>query len=586
MLMAWMLLPCTLVAGAQQQSKSADDSEKKKTDQRRVTYFYLEAERQKELGNNSAVADLLQHCLTIDPDNAAANYDLSMIYFNLRNDSLGLRRLKKAVEQDPNNPWYLQTLASIYLSKRQPDLAMPILEHMSKLQTKRTDILAQLFQLYKNDGRTQDAINTLDRIQTLQGNSARIATQKFALHIDQGDTLRAFDEMKTLCREFPYDASNLLILGDLYLSVDMPDSAKTYYAKVEHIDPRNTNLQAARLQYQLSIGDTVRYHEMRDSVILDDRNDLNLRVNSMSLVAREGLADSTYRHHTERMFAQLLAEEKPEMPFLQLYLAYRAYAYGESTEQLIPVMERILEVEPSDMATLQDLLRYYVTKNDIEHVGELCRKALIYHPSELTFHYFLALSLAQEQKMQETLNALETAIRQADEESRPDILGDIYALLGDVHHEFGNEKEAFAAYDSCLVYSPDNIGCLNNYAYYLSLKNEQLDKAEKMSYRTIKAEPTNKTYLDTYAWILFCQNDFTTARIYMDRVVDVNQADSILLQSDDISAVVLEHAGDIYSQCGQTEQAVRLWKLARQKDTDTKNTLLNRKIRKQKYLKK
>ena len=75
--------------------------------------------------------------------------------------------------------------------------------------------------------------------------------------------------------------------------------------------------------------------------------------------------------------------------------------------------------------------------------------------------------------------------------------------------------EAYAAYDSSLVYNPSNIGALNNYAYYLSVERRDLDKAEEMSYKTVKAEPNNSTYLDTYAWILFEKGNYAEARIYI-----------------------------------------------------------------------
>ena len=40
--------------------------------------------------------------------------------------------------------------------------------------------------------------------------------------------------------------------------------------------------------------------------------------------------------------------------------------------------------------------------------------------------------------------------------------------MGDLYHTKKMNVEAYAAYDSALVYKPDNIGALNNYAYYLS----------------------------------------------------------------------------------------------------------------------
>jgi tetratricopeptide (TPR) repeat protein len=144
------------------------------------------------------------------------------------------------------------------------------------------------------------------------------------------------------------------------------------------------------------------------------------------------------------------------------------------------------------------------------------------------------------------------------------------------------DREAFAAYDSCLVWKEDNIGCLNNYAYYLSELGRELNKAEQMSYRTIKAEPKNATYLDTYAWILFMQQRYSEAKIYIDQTM---QCDS------DTSAVLLEHAGDIYYHCGDKEKAVALWQQALDRASENseikgdRRQVLIRKIKHKKYLK-
>ncbi len=81
-------------------------------------------------------------------------------------------------------------------------------------------------------------------------------------------------------------------------------------------------------------------------------------------------------------------------------------------------------------------------------------------------------------------------------------------IMGDILNKKGLEEESFAAYDSCLQWKDDNVTALNNYAYYMSLKGVELHKAEQMSYKTIKAEPKNGTYLDTYAWILFMEERY------------------------------------------------------------------------------
>lgn len=549
--------------------------------QRRATYYYLAAQQQKEKNNISATIDLLQHCLSIDPQHAAATYDLATILFPMRRDSSALAALQCAVEYDPKNPWYLETLATAYLQTRRQDEAIPILEQMAKLQSKRTDIPAELFQLYKQKGRTDDAINALDRLQTLQGNSTRIAAQKFSLYLDKKDTVQALGTLHQLCREYPYDATSMMLLAQEYLELNHADSAQMMFQKVERIDPYNRHLQTSRLQYLLAIGDTATFHSQCDSIVLDKHADESLQVNILSEMLRESVDDSTHIEHIDSIFDQLLADKNPRVAYLELYIAYRTYAHHDNNEKIVPIMQRILDIEPSNIEYIQTMMQYYLQKNDAEAIKKLCQQSLIYHPSELTFHYFLGMALAQLHQSNEAIKALTTAIRQKSEESNPLMVGDIFGLLGDMLHETGHEKEAFQAYDSCLVYTPDNAGCLNNYAYFLSLKDKQLERAEEMSYRAIKAMPNSKTYLDTYAWVLFMLNDYETARSYMDKVVDPSQPDSTLLSDEEISSVVIEHAGDIYWHVEQPEQALRLWQLAAKKSKPS--ATLRKKIRKKKY---
>ena len=157
------------------------------------------------------------------------------------------------------------------------------------------------------------------------------------------------------------------------------------------------------------------------------------------------------------------------------------------------------------------------------------------------------------------------------------MVSELYAIMGDILQKKGKMQQAFAAYDSCLQWKDDNIGCLNNYAYYLSEDGHNLQKAEQMSYKTIKAEPKNSTFLDTYAWILFMQDRFAEAKIYADQAV-TNDTDSVQ------SAVILEHTGDIYACLGKVNDAVNFWKKAVKSGGDS--ALLKRKIELKKYIKK
>ena len=147
-------------------------------------------------------------------------------------------------------------------------------------------------------------------------------------------------------------------------------------------------------------------------------------------------------------------------------------------------------------------------------------------------------------------------------------------MMGDIYHEKHLYNKAFEAYDSCLRWQPENVGCLNNYAYYLCLKGKDLDKAEVMSAKTIAKEPNNAVFLDTYAWALFCQGRHEEAIPYIEHA---------LKSTTDTSGIYYEHAGDIYAMCGQTDKAVELWKQAAQINTADKT--LKKKIKRKQYIK-
>lgn len=557
---------------------------------RKLSYFYMAAQRAKAQERYADMLEMLEHCRDIAPDDPATTFELGEFGFYLGKDSVGMAMLEQAVSADPGNPWYLERLATAYLSQRKQDKALEILEKMASLQTKRVDVLSQLFMLYKQMGRTEDVIRTLDRIQTLQGNSLHIAEQKFQLYRDMGRPDDAFSQMRAVCKEFPYDVNCHLVTAEHYMEDGQMDSAMVCLDRAERIDPQHGGLLLLRLRSVLERGDTLAYEHQRDSLILDDQAEMQVRFTALREIALTALQDSTKQHTATVLFDKLLASKEVEVPFLQLYKSYDAYQHQDDAKYInLPLVQRILEAEPSNFETQSELVQYYISQNDLPHLQEACRNALVYFPSEVRFHYFLAITYFQDNQLKEAEETLKAGIRQADEATPPEMVGTLYSMLGDVYHSTGREAEAFAAYDSCLVYAPDEVSCLNNYAYYLSLKNQQLDKAEQMSYRAVKLQPDSKTYIDTYAWVLFMQEDYTTARMYMDRVVDPEASDSTLMADEEVNPVLLEHAGDIYAQCGLLEQAMRFWKLALDKAVVAKEPVppvLKKKLKKGRYMRK
>ena len=139
-------------------------------------------------------------------------------------------------------------------------------------------------------------------------------------------------------------------------------------------------------------------------------------------------------------------------------------------------------------------------KEEYNKVIEIAKPAQEYNPTEMAFYYFEGFAHYMKKDNDAALKAFKKGVTQIKPDSEPNMVSDFYAIMGDILHEKGLNKEAFEAYDSCFQWRADNYNALNNYAYYLSLTLKDLEKAEKASYKTIKAEPKNSTFLDIAKW--------------------------------------------------------------------------------------
>lgn len=547
-------------------------------------YYYLEAEKCRLAEDYSSALDLYRHCLDINPEAPEALYNIGLLYLYMRSDSIGTSYIRQACERDTNNPYYLETLAALYLNKRDAESAIPVLEKMASLQSRRSDILSQLASLYSTVGDNDKAIGALNRIELLEGVSPQVTVEKFRLYKEKGQLDSAFVQLQALCEESPHDMNLRVIVGNQYMQAGDTVKALEIYDEVRRQEPSNTGLQLAMLDYYRDSGQDERYNMVRDSLLFCPDSPTQLRTIMLQSYISDVQRDSTYAPRLVAAFDTLLARPQQDAQVLIMKAAYQVYS-KQPQEALCQTMRQVLEVEPGNETALRELLQYYAEQNDEKGVEDISRRGLNYHPEEIAYAYYLGMALAEQKKLTDAADVLQQGLRVRTEFVSERLVSNVFGVLGDIYYQQGKETEAFAAYDSALVYMEDNIMCLNNYAYYLSLKGEQLDRAEEMSYRTIRQEPENITYLDTYAWILFMRGDYAHARTYMDKVVDPKLTDEELLSNERLLGNLIEHAGDVYAKCGEQETALRLWKLAKQKDDNTCTPLLRKKIKRKKYFK-
>lgn len=539
----------------------------------RYDRFFIDAMLQRQKGNNDAAFDLLKHCVHIRPEAPEAYFFLAQYYMSLKQNDKAIECFKKAADLEPDNSTYLETLAKAYVTNDNDSLAIGTLEKIVEKETGRIDILEMLMQLYQKRADYDNTIKTLDRLETLEGKNERLTYAKSEIYSLTGDKKAAINEMKKLADQYPNDLNYRGMYGDALLMNGREKEAFDIYTGILKAEPDNYRAQLSMRAYYKQKDMAADADSMTMQLLLNKNTGDDARVYIMRQEIAEsenGGGDST---KILRLFDRMMAQPQASTDIAILYATYMSLKKMPQ-EKIEAVLEKVLAQTPDNAAARLQLVAYAWQRDDLDRVIELCKAARQYNPDEMAFYYYEGMAHFRKDDNDSALNAFQNGISVIGEHSDPDIVSDFYAVMGDLLYEKGRAAEAYAAYDSCLQWKDDNIGCLNNYAYYLSVNGDSLDKAEKMSYRTVKAEPKNATYLDTYAWILFMQGRYAEAKIYIDQAVQ-NDSDS--------SAVILEHAGDIHAKAGDIDGAVELW--ARAAAKDPANKLLARKIRQRKYIK-
>ena len=569
----WTLVSCGTVKSTREKPAVAlAQSSLTSEQQRKYDYFFLEAMRLKEKKDYASAFGLLQHCLDIHPNAASALYEVSQYYMFLRQVPQGQEALEKAVANAPDNYWYSQGLASLYQQQNELDKAITLLEQMVVRFPAKQDPLFNLLDLYGRQEKYDKVISTLNRLEKHMGKNEQLSMEKFRIYLQMKDDKKAFQEIESLVQEYPMDMRYQVILGDVYLQNGKKQEAYDVYQKVLAAEPDNPMAIFSMASYYKQTGQEELYQQQLDTLLLNKKVTPDTKVGVMRQMIVENEQADKDSTQIIALFDRIMKQEQDDPQIPMLYAQYLLSKNMES--ESVPVLEQVVDLDPTNKAARMMLIGAAVKKEDYKQIIKVCEPGIEATPDALEFYYYLAVAYNQAEKPDSVISICKRALEHKTADGKKEIVSEFYSILGDMYHTQKQMKEAYAAYDSALVYNPSNIGALNNYAYYLSVERRDLDKAEEMSYKTVKAEPNNATYLDTYAWILFEKGNYAEARIYIDNAMKSEGGDK--------SDVIVEHCGDIYYMTGDVDGALTYWKKALEMGGESKT--LKQKIEKKKYI--
>lgn len=543
-------------------------------DRQRYNYFFLEGAHQQAAGNYSAAFDLFEHARKIDPKAAETYFYESLFYSQLKQDSLALAYMQKAIELNPENQTYAEQLGRYYIGSQKYDLAIDAYENLYAKNHDNTDALRILVQLYSQNKDYKSVLKTISRLEVEEGESEQFTLSKMRVYELMDDKKAAYQELKSLVDQHPLDMQYKTMLGNWLVQHNRQKEAYKCFTDVLKEEPDNSYAQMSLYDYYNATCQEQLAEQMLDKILMSPKSDLETKVMMYRSFIQKNESEGGDSTKVIALFDKALNVAHPSAEVAEMRAAYMGLKKMPA-DSVCRAFEKVLTIAPDNVNARMQLVQMLWNEKKYDLVSLQCKAAQEYNPEEMVFYYFGGMAYYQKDKEEEALREFRLGLAQVNAQSPADLVSDLYAVTGDILHKKGEEQEAFAAYDSCLLWKDDNVMALNNYAYYLSEKGVDLHKAESMSYKTIKAEPNNGTYLDTYAWILFMEERYADAKTYIDQAL--KNRDSTADNS-----TVLEHAGDIYYMNGMADESVDFWKKAYTGENQTE--VLAWKIKNRQYI--
>lgn len=525
-------------------------------DRRVFDYYFQEALSARQQNRFDVAFDLLRYCLQIDSMNAQAWYETAVFYNNMKRPEWGVEAMEKAWKLDPHNDWYTFGLANMYLALKMVPKAVVLYEGLLGTRSNDENLHYQLASLYNQSGNLKGALKQFEAVENLIGKNESVSLEKYKIYKQLGKPKRAIREMQVLTDDNPFDVEYVLMLGDAWMDLGNFKEAFKQYQTAKTMDPGNPSIALSLADYYKETGDSIKAQEQLLAALTNPNTDVQTKLEIFAPILGNAMtsADSV---KIPSYFDILLDQHPNDYQMRELHVEY-LMSKGRKVEAKAE-LRTALDLNPNQLETWKKLLQLSAEANNQGEIRKICTNAITYFPSESIFWFYLGLSWYPDQEDQAEASVYReaiTAFEKAIAVSKPDdntFISRVYGLIGDAYLYMKDRKACYENYEKALATHPGNILVLNNYAYYLSEDNTDLAKAERMSRKTIDAEPKNSTYLDTYAWIFFKEEKYSLAKIYIERAV-ANEPEP--------SSTILEHFGDILWFNNEQTAALEQWKKA------------------------
>lgn len=500
----------------------------------RFADLYIKATNLAMLENTDKAIMLYEQCKELRPKNASTYYELSRLYALKRNAGLAYKNAERAYEINPSNKWYLLQRAIVLKATSQNKKAIEAYEDLIKLDKKNLSALYELAQLYQVSEMPKKAAETLSRIETISGKNPQLSYQKYMLLMDAGEETDALKEISSLLKQSPENG-----MGNL-----------------------------AMAQYYEKKGEEEKVFDKMVFVFEDAGIRTDTKLNILMDYITKSKGDTKKQKETEKLIATMKRVNPKDV---ESYVAAGDYYLSKKeTKKANENYEQALDFSTNSYPIYMQLLENEFNEKNYSKVIEYATNAIELYPTQPVFFLYKGMGYKERKDFVNAVSSFKMGAGILVDDEKLEF--EFYSKLGETYNDQKDYLNSDKYFEKALNVNGLEPFMLNNYSYYLSLRKDKLEKAAELSKKSNNIYPKNASFNDTYGWILFQQEKFEEAEIWLKKSIE---------NGGNLSGTVLEHYGDVMIQLNKESEALKYWNLA--KEAGDFSDKLTDKIKDKKY---
>jgi len=399
-------------------------------------------------------------------------------------------------------------------------------------------------------GEYEKAVSQLNIIESQQGVSEELSLEKYKIYKNSGKNKKAIAEIENLIKYFPNETRYYSLLAEIYMELGMKKEAMKAYEKILEINPKDPYVHIALADYYRQEGNLKRAKEELKIGFANPDLDFTTKLQLVGIFIQISRTSGNISDNELKEMLKTITQAHPDEPEawgLYADIALQEKNYAEAQKALM----KMITSDSTRYNTWEMLLYADYALEDFNKMAQHAATAARFFPLQPLPFMFGGIANYQLGNYAKAVQMLERGKDFVFDDPR--VLEDFYTLLGDSYHQLKNDEKTFFYYDKALKNNPKNALVLNNYAYYLAVSGKDLEKAEKMSFESLKIDANNVNNMDTYGWIMYKMGRYEDAALWIKKALEKNPD----------NGVVNDHYGDIMYKLGKIDEAVTYWKKAK-----------------------